>query len=194
MATKSQISFANLANLLAQRIDKTIDILGRGIAWMTIAMVLVMALVVILRFVFDIGWVWLQESVNYLHAYIFMLGAAYTLGHDGHVRVDVFYREMSTKRKALVDLLGTLFLLFPVCGFIFYASWTPILDSWSTLEGSQRTGGLDLAYILKSTMLLMPALLFLQGLAISIQKSLILFDSTNKPSADHLNHGRSSNG
>jgi len=140
--------------------------------------------VVILRFVFDIGWVWLQESVNYLHAYVFMLGAAYTLRHDGHVRVDVFYRQMSTKRKALVDLAGTLFLLIPVCGFIFYASWTPTLAAWLTLEGSQRTGGLDLAYLLKTTMLLMPALLIIQGLAISIQKSLILFN----PCAEDPNH------
>jgi len=167
------------ARRFAERIDQTIDTLGKGIAWMTITMVLVMAVVVILRFVFNIGWVWLQESVNYLHAYIFMLGAAYTLRHDGHVRVDIFYRQMSTKRKALVDLLGTLFLLIPVSGFIFYASWAPTLEAWSTLEGSQRTGGLDFAYILKSSMLLMPVLLILQGLAIGIQKSLIIFDSSD---------------
>ncbi len=172
-------SLTNVANQFAQRIDQVINVLGQGIAWMTITMVLVMAVVVILRFVFDIGWVWLQESVNYLHAYVFMLGAAYTLRHDGHVRVDVFYRQMSAKRKALVDLLGTLFLLIPVCGFILYASWTPTLAAWSALEGSQRTGGLDLAYVLKSTMLLMPALLILQGLAICIQKFLVIFGSAN---------------
>ncbi len=178
------------ASQFAQRIDQTIDMLGRGIAWMTIAMVLIMATVVVLRFVFDIGWVWLQESVNYLHAYIFMLGAAYTLRHDSHVRVDVFYRQMSIKRKALVDLLGTLFLLIPVCGFIFYASWAATLESWSALEGSQRTGGLDFAYILKSSMLLMPALLILQGLAISIQKSLIIIDpSANPPDSRGLSNG-----
>lgn len=182
------------ANQFAQRIDQTIDVLGQGIAWMTIAMVVVMAAVVILRFVFDIGWVWLQESVNYLHAYVFMLGAAYTLRHDGHVRVDVFYRQMSTKRQALVDLLGTLFLLIPVCGFIFYASWTPTLAAWSALEGSQRTGGLDFAYVLRSTMLLMPALLILQGLAISIQKTLIILDTSNNHSDSQSDHGGSSNG
>jgi len=171
------------ATQFAQRIDRLVDRLGQGIAWMTLAMVVIMAVVVILRFVFDVGWVWLQESVNYLHAYVFMLGAAYTLRHDGHVRVDVFYREMSVKRKALVDLLGTLFLLLPVSGFILYASWTPTLTAWSALEGSQRTGGLDLAYVLKSTMLLMPALLILQGLALSIQKSLILFNPAEKDSS-----------
>ncbi len=178
------------ASHFAQRIDRLIDILGQGIAWMTLAMVAIMAVVVILRFVFDVGWVWLQESVNYLHAYVFMLGAAYTLRHDGHVRVDVFYRQMSKKRKALVDLLGTLFLLIPVCAFIFYASWTPTLAAWSALEGSQRTGGLNLAYLLKSTMLLMPALLIMQGLAISIQKSLIVFaPSQHDPDQQRPPHG-----
>ncbi len=160
---------------LAQQLDRFIDLFGRGIAWMTVLMVAVMACVVILRFVFNLGWVWMQESVNYLHAFIFMLGAAYTLNHDGHVRVDVFYRKMSLKGQALIDLLGTVFLLLPVCGFIFYVSWTPTLTAWQALEGSQRTGGLDFAYILKSSMLLMPTLLIIQGLAIGIQKSLIVF-------------------
>ena len=179
----------NTANQLARRIDKTVDILGNGIAWMTLAMGIVMAGGVILRFAFDIGWVWLQESVNYLHAYIFMLGAAYTLRHDGHVRVDVFYRQMSIKRKALVDLLGTLFLLIPVSSFILYASWAPTIEAWSALEGSQRTGGLDFAYILKSSMLLMPALLILQGLAISIQKFLIIIDSPDNSDPQASSHG-----
>jgi len=160
---------------LAQQLDRFIDLVGRGVAWMTVLMVIVMASVVILRFVFDIGWVWLQESVNYLHAFIFMLGAAYTLRHDAHVRVDVFYRKMSLRAQARVDLFGTLFLLIPVCGFIFYVSWAPTIAAWAALEGSQRTGGLDFAYLLKTSMLLMPALLIIQGLAISLQKSLIVF-------------------
>ncbi|VAW96046.1 TRAP dicarboxylate transporter, DctQ subunit, unknown substrate 6 [hydrothermal vent metagenome] len=185
----SESPLKNTANQFARLIDKTIDMLGNGIAWMTLAMVVVMAVVVILRFAFDIGWVWLQESVNYLHAYIFMLGAAYTLRHDGHVRVDVFYRQMSTKRKALVDLLGTLFLLIPVSGFIFYASWAPTIEAWTALEGSQRTGGLDFAYILKSSMLLMPALLILQGLAISIQKFLIILDTPANSEPQVPDHG-----
>jgi TRAP-type mannitol/chloroaromatic compound transport system permease small subunit len=103
-----------------------------------------------------------------------MIGAAYTLNHDSHVRVDIFYRDMSAGKKALVDLLGTLFLLFPVCVFIFISSWHGVITSWQELEASQRTGGLDFAYILKSTMLLMPALLFLQGLAMVIKNGLLL--------------------
>jgi len=180
---------------LAQQLDRFIDLFGRGIAWMTILMVAVMACVVILRFIFDLGWVWMQESVNYLHAFIFMLGAAYTLNHDAHVRVDVFYRKMSLRGQALVDLLGTLFLLLPVCGFIFYVSWSPTLASWAALEGSQRTGGLDFAYILKSSMLLMPILLIIQGLAIGMQKSLIVFGQGNSPKpSTEANHQEPSDG
>ena len=165
-------------NLISTQLDNLIDWTGRGIAWLTIAMVLVMFSVVLLRFVFGLGWVWMQEIVNYLHAYIFMIGAAYTLRHGSHVRVDIFYRDLSLRGKAWIDLLGTLFLLLPVCGFIFYASWSEVISSWQTLEPSQRTDGLSFAYILKSSMLLMPALLILQGIAMLLQNGLRLSDKT----------------
>lgn len=160
--------------MLYQRIETFIEYTGRAVAWLTLAMVLIMFAVVVLRFAFDIGWIWLQESVNYLHAYVFMLGAAYTLKRDEHVRVDIFYGAMSAKRRSLVDLLGTLLLLLPFCGFIFYVSWDEVIKSWQALEPSQQTGGLDFAYILKTSMLLMPLLLFLQGLAIILHNILIL--------------------
>jgi len=155
-------------NQFTARLENLVDWTGRGIAWLSLAMVLVMFSVVVFRFVFDLGWVWLQEIVNYLHAYIFMIGAAYTLRHDSHVRVDIFYRDMSPQRKAWVDLLGTVFLLFPVCVFIFVSNWADVITAWQDLEGSQRTGGLPIAYILKSTLLLMPVLLLLQGMAIVV--------------------------
>ena len=165
-------------NLISNQLDNLIDWTGRSIAWLTIAMVVIMFSVVLLRFVFGLGWVWMQEIVNYLHAYIFMIGAAYTLRHGSHVRVDIFYRKLSARGKAWIDLVGTLFLLLPVCGFIFYASWGEVINSWQTLEPSQRTDGLSFAYILKSSMLLMPALLILQGIAILLQNGLRLSDKT----------------
>ncbi len=160
--------------MIYQRLEAFIEATGRAIAWLTLALVLVMFSVVVFRFVFDVGWVWLQESANYLHAFIFMLGAAYTLKQDGHVRVDILYRKLGTRGQALIDLLGTLLLLIPVCAFIFYISWDEVIKAWINLEPSQRTGGLDLAYVLKSSMLLMPALMIIQGIAIVIQKSLLL--------------------
>jgi len=145
---------------------------GRLIAWLTLLIVLITFIVVVLRYVFDIGSIALQESISYLHAFVFMLGAAYTLKHDSHVRVDIFYRNMSTIKRAWVDLLGTLFLLFPVCLFIMFSSWDYVLTSWSQLEESGEAGGLAFVYILKTTLLLMPLLLMIQGTALAL-KSLL---------------------
>jgi len=170
--------------MLSQRLESFIEHVGRAIAWLTLAMVLIMFVVVFLRFVMDIGWIWLQESVNYMHAFVFMLGAAYTMKHDGHVRVDIFYRTMSAKKQAVVDLLGTLFLLLPFSIFVFYVCWDEVMKSWQALEPSQQAGGLDFAYVLKTSMILMPALLMLQGIAIVLQKLLILRGEPQPPTGD----------
>ncbi len=92
---------------------------GKLIAWLTLIMVLLSFLIVLLRYGFNIGSIALQESILYLHATVFMLGAAYTLKADGHVRVDIFYQKMSLKNKAKVDFFGSLILLLPVSIFIF---------------------------------------------------------------------------
>ena len=118
------------------KLEQISEISGRLIAWFTLLIVLVTFMVVVLRYVFDFGSIALQESISYLHAFVFMLGAAYTLKHDSHVRVDIFYRKMSMIKKAWVDLLGTLLLLFPVCLFILFSSWDYVFTSWSQFEES----------------------------------------------------------
>ena len=138
---------------------------GRIFAWATLFMVIVTFLVVVLRYAFNTGWFAMQESITYLHAITFMMGAAYTLKHDGHVRVDIFYRKMGYRHRALVDLLGGLLLLLPVALFIAWSSWDYVLTSWSFNEGSPEAGGLPWIYLLKTLMLIMPVLLILQGLA-----------------------------
>lgn len=158
---------------LINKLEQTSELSGRLISWLTLFIVLVTFTVVVLRYVFDFGSIALQESITYLHAFVFMLGAAYTLKHEGHVRVDVFYRKMSTVKKAWVDLLGTLFLLYPVCLFIFIVSWDYVATSWSMFEQSREAGGLAYVYILKTALLLMPLLLILQGTALAL-KSLII--------------------
>lgn len=150
---------------LIHRLEQISEFSGRAVAWLTLLMVLVTFSVVVLRYLFDTGWIALQESVTYLHAFVFMLGAAYTLKHEGHVRVDIFYRKMSPSRQAMIDFFGCLLLLIPVCLFITISSWGYVLSSWSLLEGSQEAGGLPLVYILKSSMLLMTLLILIQGLA-----------------------------
>lgn len=147
---------------------------GRGIAWLTLFMVLTTFGIVVLRYGFGIGSIAAQEAVTYMHALVFLLGAAYTLKHDGHVRVDIFYRGMSERRRAWIDLLGTLLLLMPVCLFILWASWDYVAASWALREGSRETSGLPGVYLLKTAIPLMAVLLLLQGLALGARALLVL--------------------
>ncbi len=159
---------------LARRLDQLSEWTGRGIAWLTLGMVLVTFAVVVLRYLFNIGWIAMQESVTYMHALVFMLGAAYTLRHDGHVRVDIFYQKFSPRGRAWVDLLGTLLLLIPVTVFITWISWEYVASSWELREGSRETGGLPWVYLLKTAIPLMAILMLLQGLSLGLRSLLVL--------------------
>ena len=163
-------------NALAKLLDALSDLTGRAIAWLTAGMVLTTFLVVVLRYGFDWGSIALQESVTYMHALVFMLGAAYTLRHDGHVRVDIFYRRLGPRGRAVVNLLGSLLLLLPVSLYILIESWPYVTASWTVLEGSREAGGLPGVFLLKALLLLMPALLVLQGLADALRCLLLLRD------------------
>jgi TRAP-type mannitol/chloroaromatic compound transport system permease small subunit len=145
---------------------------GRLTAWGTLAMVAVTFTVVVLRYLFNLGWIAMQESVTYLHAMIFMLGAAYTLKHDSHVRVDIFYQKASARGRAWVDLLGTLLLLLPFCLFLLWVSWDYVAASWGLHEGSRDSGGLPWLYLLKSLILVSALLLLLQGVAMVLRNLL----------------------
>ena len=160
--------------LAANTLDNFAEKTGRLIAWLTVAIVLVTFTVVVLRYLFNTGSIALQESITYLHATLFMLGAAWTLKQDGHVRVDIFYSKQSPRRRAWTDLLGTLLLLFPVCGFILFSSLDYVAASWSVQEGSQEAGGLDAVFLLKTAIPVMAVLLMLQGCAIILKNILII--------------------
>ncbi len=149
----------------SERIDTANKVLGEALAWLTSLMVLVTFVIVVLRYAFDTGWIWLQESVTWMHALVFMLAAAYTLGRDEHVRVDIFYRRMDARKKALVNLLGALFLLTPTWLLLIIVSWDYVADSWSIYESSREAGGLPGLFLLKSVIPLTAALLLLQGLS-----------------------------
>ena len=147
---------------------------GQGVAWLTLVMVISTFSIVILRYAFDIGPVWLQESVTWMHAAVFMLGGAYTLQRDEHVRVDIFYQRMSLARRAWIDIIGVLIFLFPLCGFIIYQSFDYVTASWSAHESSRDAGGLPypLVPMLKSILVVMPVLIALQGLSLLIKSAL----------------------
>jgi len=164
------------------------DWVGRGTAWLTLAMVLVTFLVVILRYAFDLGWIAMQESVTYMHGLVFMLGAAYTLRHNGHVRVDIFYRKLGVRGRCWVDLWGSLVLLIPTCLFIGWMSWDYVGASWQVHEGSREAGGLPGVFLLKTLLILMPLLMLLQALAGVLRNLLLLVvdhdDEQQRPEAE----------
>ncbi len=159
-------------------IDPLNERVGGWVSWLTLCMVCVTFLVVVLRYGFDIGWIAMQESVTYMHALVFTAGAAYALKKDAHVRVDVFYRNLSPKAKAWINLIGTLLLLLPVCFYLLWSSLGYVYISWTLLEGSREAGGLPLVFILKSFIPLMACLLVLQGLSL-ICHSLLMIVSTH---------------
>ncbi|NVK24564.1 MAG: TRAP transporter small permease subunit [Gammaproteobacteria bacterium] len=152
-----------------KRIKMASDWLGRTVSWCSFLMVIVMAAVVILRYGFNLGWIWLQETVLYLHAITLMLAMAYTLNKDEHVRVDIFYRKFSQRKKNKVNLFGHLLFLMPMCVFILFMSWSYVAQSWLILETSQEAGGLPLVYVLKSLLIIMPVLLLVQACAQILQ-------------------------
>lgn len=152
---------------ICDKIDALNDRVGQLSAWLVLVMVFITFLVVILRYGFNFGRISLQESITYLHAFVFMLAGAYTLKHNQHVRVDIFYQDMSTRNKAKVDLFGTLFLLLPFVGFIAWTSFDYVLNSWKLLESSREAGGLPFVYILKTLIPLMAILLFLQAISLA---------------------------
>ena len=144
---------------------------GKAAAWLTLFMVIVTFIVVVMRYVFDAGLIWLQESVIWMHAVVFMLGAAYTLQQEDHVRVDVFCRDMSPRGRALIDLLGVIVFLFPLCAFLGWKSFDFVAASWSFREASRESGGLPypLIPLLKSVLVLMPVAVALQGLSLLLR-------------------------
>jgi TRAP-type mannitol/chloroaromatic compound transport system permease small subunit len=137
--------------------------LGRSVSWLTLVMVVLIFGIVVLRYGFNQGWIWLQESVTYLHAMVFMVAAAWAFQTDDHVRVDIFYRDKSLRYKNWVNLAGTLLFLVPFSLFLLVIGWNYVAASWATMESSREAGGLPLVFLLKSLILVMPALLLLQS-------------------------------
>jgi TRAP-type mannitol/chloroaromatic compound transport system permease small subunit len=149
-------------------------VIGETVSWLTLLMVLVTVLVVVLRYGFNIGFIWMQESVRFMYSAVFLLCAGYTLFKDKHVRVDVLYLSLSDRKKALVDLIGSIFLLLPVCFVIFYYSWSYVLNSWEQMEGSIEERGLHLVFLMKTFIWLFAILVSMQSLATIINSLIIL--------------------
>lgn len=171
--------------MIADVIDRSNDFMGRCMATLTLAMVLVTVVIVVLRYGFSIGFIWMQESVRFMHGFVFLLCAAYTLLHNGHVRVDVFYLKMTPKKKAMVDIFGTVFFLIPVCSVIMIYSWDYILNSWREMEGSLEERGLHAVFLLKTCIWIFAVSMILQGLSLIIRSLKVIRESSNGEPVTH---------
>jgi len=150
-----------------QTIDNFTEWSGRSIAWLVLAMVLLICYDVAMRYLLQQGSVALQELEWHLFALIFLLGSAYTLKHDEHVRVDIIYQssKLSDKQRALINIFGILIFLFPFCVLILISAWPFVENAYFYNEGSPDPGGLPYRYLLKASVLVAFAMLMLQGLA-----------------------------
>jgi TRAP-type mannitol/chloroaromatic compound transport system permease small subunit len=160
--------------VLADRIDRLNVAIGRTVAWLVLAVVLLQFTLVVARYLIGIGSIWLTETVIYAHAMLFMLAAAWTLHAGGHVRVDVFYADVSARTKARVDLVGALLLLLPFMLVLLWLSVPYAARSWSILEHSQEASGLPLVFALKTLIPLFALLMALQGIAQAIRAAAAL--------------------
>jgi len=157
------------ATALADRIDRLTTGIGRAVAWLALAVVLLQFALVVARYLFGLGSIWATETVIYAHATLFMLAAAWTLRAGGHVRVDVFYAEATPRTRAKIDLAGSGLLLLPFSAVLIWLSVPYAARSWAILERSQETSGLPLVYLLKTLIPLFALLMALQGVAQAIR-------------------------
>lgn len=136
--------------------EKYINFIGKKISYLIPIMVLLMIIVIVSRYFFGIGRTDLQELVMYFHALVFLGCAGYVFNKDEHVRVDIFYRESSTKYKNLINSIFGFIFLLPVVAVIFIYSLEVIYASWGMKEVSTESGGLDYVYVQKTFILLFP--------------------------------------
>ncbi|MDX5381998.1 MAG: TRAP transporter small permease subunit [Rhodobacterales bacterium] len=155
--------------VLANAIDRFNSAVALVVRWLALIMVLVQFCIVIGRYVFGYNSIAAQESVLYMHATLFMLGAGFTLLVDKHVRVDVFFAKLSEQAKRRIDIFGHLFLLIPSMTALLYWSWPSVRNSWRILEGPISVGGIEAVFLLKSLIPAFCILVLLQSVSILVR-------------------------
>jgi TRAP-type mannitol/chloroaromatic compound transport system permease small subunit len=150
---------------LADHLDQVNRLVGDIVRWLALLMVLVQFATVILRYVYGISFIFVNESVLYMHGALFMLGAGYTLLVDAHVRVDIFYSRLGPRGRAAIDIFGALVFLMPAMAMLAWFTWPSVRNSWAILEGPISVGGIPASFLLKSLIPAFCTLLILQGLA-----------------------------
>lgn len=162
---------------LINKLDKRI---GTVVSWFTTLLVLVVCYDVLTRYLLKESSVAVQEIEWHLFSIIFLMGASFTLRSEKHVRVDLFYSRLSPKRKALINLLGTLILLIPFCLLVIYSSKDFVINSFNIGESSPNPGGLPARYILKAILPVSFFLILLQGIAQLFESFLVLINNPSE--------------
>jgi TRAP-type mannitol/chloroaromatic compound transport system permease small subunit len=174
-----------LISALAAGIDRLTAAVGNAVKWALLAMVVVEVAVVLMRYVFGLGSIWLSEAIVYLHATLIMCAAAWTLQQGGHVRVDIFYADASPRARAVVDLAGALLLLLPFVAVLAWFSVPYVARSWAILERSREASGLPLVFLLKTLIPAFALLLGLQGIAQAIRAGLVIAGASPASTSGH---------
>jgi TRAP-type mannitol/chloroaromatic compound transport system permease small subunit len=164
----------NALRILSRAIDQLNDRIGRATAWMTTGMVLLTAYDTFMRYGFQRGNIGLQELEWHLFGAVFLLGAGYTLKEDAHVRVDIFYTRLNERKRAWINLVGSLIALLPFCALVIWSTKAFVLNSWAIREFSPDPGGLPARYVLKALIPVGFFLVALQGVSEAVKSFLII--------------------
>ena len=164
----------NALKMLCNVFDGINEWVGRIVSWVTLGLVLIVFSDVVMRYLFNTSFVFVQELEWHVFGFIFLMGAGYTLLHDGHVRVDIIYQNRSPRAQAWINLLGVLFFMLPGCLMVIVTSWKFTSNSWMIMEGSPDPGGIPFRFLLKGTITTGFVLLFLQGISIGLRSLLLL--------------------
>lgn len=158
----------HVLKMICAGIDSVNDKVGRAVSWATLLLVLVTFSDVVMRYFFNTSYVFTQEMEWHIFAFIFLMGAGYTLKVDGHVRVEVFYGRLGPKGKAWINLIGVLFFLIPSCILFIKTAIPFMVKSFQVMEGSPDPGGIPFRFILKACIPAGYALMLLQGISLGI--------------------------
>ncbi len=161
---------------LCRLIDDLNEWIGRGAAFVTLGLVVVVFTDVIMRYLLNTSFVFVQELEWHLFALIFLVGAGYTLRHDGHVRVDIIYQRLTPAARAWVNLVGVTLFLLPGCTMVIITSFKFFYNSWSILEGSPDPGGVPYRFLIKGGIPVGFSLLLVQGLSLGVHSLLTILD------------------
>jgi TRAP-type mannitol/chloroaromatic compound transport system permease small subunit len=164
-------------------IDRLNDWVGRGTSWVAVGLVVVVFSDVVMRYLFNKSYVFVQELEWHLFSFIFLIGAGYTLLNDSHVRVDIVYQRYGPRGKAWTNLLGVIFFLIPGCLLIIATSWHFVFRAWVVGEGSPDPGGIPYRFLVKGLIPVGFSLLLLQGISLGLRSLQQILTSENPSSA-----------